>query len=261
MTDAMLEFVTAHEVAHQWWHGLVGSDSRAHPFVDESLAQWSAVLYFEEVHGADRAAVEAERQVAMNYVMMRLQDAPDAAADRPASAFTPAIAYAGLVYGKAPFFWPALRTELGDDAFFSGIAEYVTRYRLREAPPRGLVEVLASRADRRTARTVRRLATRWLDERHGDEDLGPIEAGRVASAMLGMDASDMPPGMFDEGTVALLMGLLDGGMDGGLGGGGGDDGDIDLGGLGALLGGGEGGGSDADRAALIERLGAMLGDE
>ena len=39
MTDGMLEFVVAHEVAHQWWHGLVGSDSRDHPYVDEALAQ------------------------------------------------------------------------------------------------------------------------------------------------------------------------------------------------------------------------------
>ncbi|MCZ7677399.1 MAG: hypothetical protein M5U28_00925 [Sandaracinaceae bacterium] len=28
---ASLELVTAHEVAHQWWHGIVGSDSRRHP--------------------------------------------------------------------------------------------------------------------------------------------------------------------------------------------------------------------------------------
>lgn len=252
MTDAMLEFVTAHEVAHQWWHGLIGSDSRAHPFADESLAQWSAVLYFEDVHGAERAAVEAERQVAMNYVMMRLQGAPDAAADRPASAFSPAIAYAGLVYGKAPFLWPALRATLGDEAFFAGVRAHVERYRLRIAPPRALVETLAARGDRRAARAVRRLALRWLDEAHGDEDLGPIEPGRVTSAMLGLDASTMPPGMFDEGTVALLLGLLDGG--GGLGG---EGGEIDLGGLRALMG-GEGGG-DESPAALVERLQALLG--
>lgn len=247
MTDAMLEFVTAHEVAHQWWHGLVGSDSRGHPFVDEALAQWSAGLYFEEVHGAERAAVEIERQVTMNYVMMRIENVPDGAADRAASAFTPSVAYAGLVYGKAPHLWRVLRETLGDEAFFAGLRAYVTEYRLRAAPPRGLVEVFAGRADRRTARTIRRLATRWLEERHGDADLGPIEPGRVASAMLGIDASSLPPGMFDEGTVEALLGMMGGG-----------EGGADLGDLGSVLGGGEG--SADDRAALIERLESLLGE-
>lgn len=33
--------IVAHEVAHQWWYGEVGSDALAEPWVDESLAQWS----------------------------------------------------------------------------------------------------------------------------------------------------------------------------------------------------------------------------
>ena len=38
---------------------LVGSDSREHPFVDEGLAQYSAVLYMEDRYGAARARAEA----------------------------------------------------------------------------------------------------------------------------------------------------------------------------------------------------------
>ena len=62
LTDSMLEFVTAHEVAHQWWPGLVGSDSRQHPFQDEALAQWSAVLHIKERYGPERAKLEADRK-------------------------------------------------------------------------------------------------------------------------------------------------------------------------------------------------------
>ncbi len=36
--EETLEFVVAHEVAHQWWNAVVGSDSKQHPFVDEALA-------------------------------------------------------------------------------------------------------------------------------------------------------------------------------------------------------------------------------
>ncbi|HEY7477038.1 MAG TPA: M1 family metallopeptidase [Actinomycetota bacterium] len=34
----------AHELAHQWWWGLVGNDEYAEPWLDESLATWSMYL-------------------------------------------------------------------------------------------------------------------------------------------------------------------------------------------------------------------------
>jgi hypothetical protein len=246
MTASMREFVTAHEVAHQWWHGIVGSDSREHPVTDESLAQWSAVLYVEERHGSERAAAEAERQVAMNYVMMRVNGLPDAAADQPASAFDPPVAYAGIVYGKAPYLWMRLRVLLGDEAFFAGVTEYVRRYRMRIAPPDGLLEILAGAADRTTAREIRRLGRRWLRERHGDEDLGPISEDRMLGSMLGVEASSLGE---SAGPMRMMMRMM-------MGSGGGLEGleGLDPSMLEGLLGGGLGGDMDP------EALRGMLGD-
>ena len=122
LTDSMLEFVTAHEVAHQWWPGLVGSDSRQHPFQDEALAQWSAVLHIKERYGPERAKLEADRQVLANYHTMRLLGSDDGAVDRPVDAFSGELAYAGLVYGKGPFFYRELQKALGDAVFFERMA-------------------------------------------------------------------------------------------------------------------------------------------
>ena len=46
------EFATVHEVSHQWWYGMVGDDQVNQPWVDESLAQYSSLIDFEDVHGA-----------------------------------------------------------------------------------------------------------------------------------------------------------------------------------------------------------------
>lgn len=211
MQRSMLEFVTAHEVAHQWWHGIVGSDSRRHPWVDESLAQWSAMLWVEERYGAARAQEEATRQVAMNYRTMRMLGMPDAAVDRPASAFGAPIAYAGLVYGKGPYVYSAIRAELGDEAFFAGLAAYVARWRYRIAPDRGPIDALATGPG---ARRVRALARRWLDERHGDEDLGGGDQMDMMSAML---PPEMREQMDDPAVRALLQQMMQsmgGGADG-----------------------------------------------
>lgn len=43
-----IEKTVAHEVAHQWWYYLVGSDQVNAPWQDEALAQWSTLLYFKK---------------------------------------------------------------------------------------------------------------------------------------------------------------------------------------------------------------------
>jgi hypothetical protein len=240
MQASVLEFVTAHEAAHQWWHGVVGSDSRAHPWVDESLAQYSAMLYFEDRYSAQRAEQEGERQVAMNFHVMRLQHHADAAVDRAASAFTSPMDYAGLVYGKGPYLYRAWRRELGDDAFFQRLRDYVTSYRMRIAPARGVVDVMAS-GDH--AARVRALATRWLDQRHGDDDLGPSTMDSVMRQML-------PPEIAQDPQMRAMMGQLMQGMMSGQG-----AGDLD-----SLLGGGLGGeDGEGPSPEMMQAIEAMMG--
>jgi hypothetical protein len=213
MTDSMLEFVTAHEVAHQYFPGLVGSDSRGHPFMDESLAQWSAVRYFKARYGRERAQLEADRQVLANYHTMRLLDEADGAVDRPVDAFKTELGYAGLVYGKGPYFFHALDKEVGEDVYDRAMRTYVDRNRFRSAPPRAIVELLAQ-GDKAAA--VRALATRWLDEAHGDEDLGKPDMRRLLAGWIGEDAAkNMGPEL--DTAMKLMLKLL--------GPGGGGDGD------------------------------------
>lgn len=236
MSTSMREFVTAHEVAHQWWHGLVGSDSREHPWVDESLAQYSAMLYVEERHGAARAREEGERQVAMNFHMMRIQGREDDVVDQPVSAFGAPIAYAGLVYGKGPYFYRAVRERVGDAAFFAGLSRYVREHRFREAAPEAVVDALAAESGGH-ATEVRRLARRWIHERHGDEDLGPSDPAAVMRSM-------MPPelaGALDDPTMGPILQQMMGSMLGGLGGG------------------GAGGGAGGDAAEIPPELGELFG--
>jgi hypothetical protein len=184
LTDSMLEFVVAHEVAHQFWHGLVGSDSREHPFMDEALAQYSALIYLEDRYGKERAAHDGMLNVESNYQMMRLMGTPDAPADRPIDAFGSSIEYAGVVYGKAPYFYAALRRTMGDQAFFAALEAYVQKYSFRVAPSPALTDTLAPGDPRIAA-----LAAHWLRETHGDEDLGPPDLGKMLGAILGPDGA------------------------------------------------------------------------
>ncbi|MGZ8579464.1 MAG: M1 family metallopeptidase [Actinomycetota bacterium] len=46
-------FTVAHELAHQWWWGIVGDDEFAEPWLDESLATWSMYLPYSAWRDCD----------------------------------------------------------------------------------------------------------------------------------------------------------------------------------------------------------------
>ena len=210
LRDAMFEFVVAHEVAHQYWHVLVGSDSREHPFNDEALAQHSSVIYLEDRYGQERAQRDEDMQVVNGYRMMRSLGHADGAVDQPVAAFGSPLEYAGLIYGKGPMVYRALRDQTGEDGFFEAVRLYVKTYRFKTAPRRALIETIASRG---RSIQVQKIATHWLSELHGDEDLGTQPTGFANSST---SDEEGPPGSnpllpSNSGTnMAQAMELLQG---------------------------------------------------
>jgi hypothetical protein len=191
MKLAAAEFTTAHEVGHQWWHGIVGSDSRLHPWQYEALAQFSAILYSEDRYGRERAKRDGDMNAKMGYSMMRMMGENDGPVDAPAKGRTQ-IAYGGIVYGKGPYYFTALRKQLGDAAFFGALQEYVKRYYLAFAPDNAIEDVM-TRAAGAKGQQVTALTKRWLLESHGDDDLGkPSMGGMMSMAGGGAGGKAMP---------------------------------------------------------------------
>jgi hypothetical protein len=171
------EFVVAHEVAHQWWACAVASQPRAQPDVDEPLAQFSAAVYVGHAHGPEARRKVLGSQVAVNYQAIRMLGIADGPAGRATSAFQSTGEYAGLVYGKAPFFYQALADRLGDDAVSRGLAEYASEHWMGLAR-RGDVVTAIAKGAYVPARELQPLFARWFQQAHGDEDMagkGDIE--------------------------------------------------------------------------------------
>lgn len=196
--ERTLEFTVAHEVAHQYFAGLVGSDPIHMPVVDESLAQYTALLYMEWAHGKEMAEQMRQEALVAAYHMMRLGGGKDAPADRPTSDFEDSMQYGALVYGKAPLLHQASRKLMGDEAFFRGLRAYVDTYRFKWSCPDCLTRELA-KASPSKAQALERLRVRWWKEAHGDEDLGEPNLG----AMLGGQK-------MDPETLKLMEELLPG---------------------------------------------------
>jgi len=49
--NSYLESTTVHELAHQWFYGVIGNDQLNEPWLDEAMAQYATLLYFGQKYG------------------------------------------------------------------------------------------------------------------------------------------------------------------------------------------------------------------
>ncbi len=106
------EWVIAHEVAHQWWYSLIGNDQVNHPWLDEALAQYSTVLYYEEAHDSATSSYLVNAMFEQNWKKI-VEAGSDAPVDQPVGAFTEQ-SYGEIVYLKGPLFFHALRQAMNE---------------------------------------------------------------------------------------------------------------------------------------------------
>ncbi|MBE4749892.1 M1 family metallopeptidase [Corallococcus sp. ZKHCc1 1396] len=207
--ERTLEFTVAHEVAHQYFAGLVGSDPIRDPVVDESLAQYAALLYIEWAHGPEAAESLRQEALVMPYQLFRMSGGKDGRADRPAGDFQGGeMEYGALVYGKAPLLHHASRKLVGDEAFFKALRAYVDTYRFKWACRTCFTQELA-KASPVNAKALGALRTRWWEEAHGDEDLGGGDLKGLMDAMgggLGDVKLDAQTQQLLEELIPQLMG-------------------------------------------------------
>ena len=168
----MLEFTVAHEVCHQWWGLVVGSDSIVHPWQDESLTNYCTVLYFEWQHGAAASQEQVDSQLMLSYSTAKMLGAPDMVVDSPVYAFKDQTVYSAIVYSKGALFFRALHKTMGAEAFDKSLADYYQQYSFGNPTPEQLMACFESSGN---ATTVAALEARWIHELHANEDI-PVTA-------------------------------------------------------------------------------------
>lgn len=176
MFETQLEFVVAHEVAHQYFAGIVGNDTKRHATVDEPLAQYAAGLAYEDRHGAAAAKRAMDLDVKMNYAMYRMLGGADGRVRPETSSYRSSIAYAGMVYGKAPYVYVTLRQSLGDERLHAAIKRAVQKHAFELVTTDTWIASIEEAAGGPSS-NVRPTFERWLEEAHGDADLHVDDSG------------------------------------------------------------------------------------
>ena len=138
----IMEYVIAHEAAHQWWYGIVGNDEVDEPWLDEALTEYSTMLYYEKKYG------EAVREEIYKNMIERYYNAYRSTEKnmnekvcRSLKDFKNSREYQVLVYYKGAMFVHELRKKLGDDQFFQIMKVYFDKYKYKNSTTENFLEV------------------------------------------------------------------------------------------------------------------------
>ncbi|HVG32278.1 MAG TPA: M1 family aminopeptidase [Pyrinomonadaceae bacterium] len=182
-----LEWTVAHAVAHQWWGSIVGNDPARDPVMDEALSNWSALLYYRDVHSEERALAVMEDQLRGVYKVYRTFGGEDMAADRNAREYRNSFQYAAIVSSKGALMFAELRRLLGHQKFFAALRNYYNANMYEIAEMDDLRGAFVAEAPLLQRRAVTRTFNRWLSGKRGDEDIAPPDPQLAAA--LGLNPS------------------------------------------------------------------------
>lgn len=138
-----LEITVAHEVAHQWWSVMAGSDSWYQPWQDEALCEYAVLDYMGEKYGAAR-----RERMAFDLIetSLRITVPRGVTPGSPIDRFGNLTEYSLVVYQRGAALWRALETHLGKDALDALLRDYQSRFRFRIASRADLEDLISRHA-------------------------------------------------------------------------------------------------------------------
>ena len=124
----MVTFVTAHEIAHQWWaHQVLGADVQGSTMLSESFASYSSLLVMEKIYGPEqvRKFLNQERD---RYLQGRLgENVGEQPLERVEN-------QRYIHYQKGAMVLYRLKTEIGAEKLNRALKLFVERYKFKAAP-------------------------------------------------------------------------------------------------------------------------------
>lgn len=114
-----LSVIAIHETAHQWWYGSVASNQATEPWLDESMATYSELIFFENNY-------PDLLQWWWNFRVYSHN--PAGWVDSPIYSFNYFADYVNAVYFNGAEFIHLVRQRIGDQAFYQFIAGYYNQF-------------------------------------------------------------------------------------------------------------------------------------
>ncbi len=154
--DFTLETTIMHEVGHNWFYGILGSNERDYPFMDEGLNSFYEMRYIRSKYpnstlanvlgrdstfkffGLNKFKHKAEYEFAYLLAARKNIDQPIATKSQDFTSYN----YGGVVYSKSALVFDYLMNYLGKDKFDEGMQFYFEQWKFKHPTPEDLIKTL-----------------------------------------------------------------------------------------------------------------------
>ncbi len=151
-----LETTIMHEVGHNWFYGILGSNEREYPFMDEGLNSFYEMRYIREKYpnqtlasligrdstfkffGLNKFKHKAEYEFAYLLAARKNIDQPIASAAEDFTEYN----YGGIVYSKSAIAFDYLMNYLGKEKFDEAMRFYFDEWKFEHPTPEDLIKTL-----------------------------------------------------------------------------------------------------------------------
>ena len=132
--------VIVHEIAHQWWYGVVGNNETKDAWLDESISEYSTALFFahNEEYGIsyDEFVSEALSSYLLYVdVIQTLRGDVNTKMNLAVNEYQNDYEYSYMVYVKGVIMFDSLKNMVGEKSVVAGLKKYYESNKFKIASP------------------------------------------------------------------------------------------------------------------------------
>ena len=152
-----LELVIVHEVGHNWFYGILGSNERVHPWMDEGINTANEIRYFKTKYPennefsnnfggvADKIHLGGISHHCGNHLTygFSANNGKDQPIELHSNDYT-SLNYGAIVYAKTGLVFTYLRDYLGENVYDKAMKAYFDQWKFKHPQPKDLQKVMES---------------------------------------------------------------------------------------------------------------------
>ncbi len=153
-----------HEVAHQWWYGVIGNNECEYAWIDEGLAEYSTALFYDRNPQYERTSKQVLGETLSSYLLFcdvyrDVYDTLDTSMNRNIHNFKTETEYVYLTYVKGVLMFDSINDIIGDAKMQKSLRYFYEQNMFGIVTPSDLIEAFESVAHKKLAGYI----MSWLD--------------------------------------------------------------------------------------------------
>ena len=158
------QYVIIHEIAHQWWYGVVGNNQTKHSWLDEGLAEYSSALFYAHNKGYETTyqslvkRANSSMEVYQAVFEKIYGENNDESMTRSLNEFKTETEYVYNAYIKGFLLYDSLSALLSEKVVVKCLKSYYLNYAFKIATP----ELLIAEFEKVTSCNLEPMFNSWL---------------------------------------------------------------------------------------------------